>query len=186
MADNNAKNVSVGKPQIGGAVFFAPAGTTLPNDASTQLAEAFVNAGFISEDGVTNAIETDSEEIKAWGGDIVLNPQTSYSESYSMTFIEGNKTTYGVVFGEENVTVAEVTGAISIKHNGKEREERVLVVETLHGEFVKRQVIPRAKLKEVGEIAYKDDEAVGYEVTISALPDASGNTAYEYIAKVTV
>lgn len=183
MADNNAKNVSVGKPQVGGAVFFAPAGTALPTDATTALASAFVNAGFISEDGVTNEIETDSEEIKAWGGDVVLNPQTSRSESYSMTFIEGNETTYGVVFGKDNVTSGG-DGAITIKHNGKEPEERVMVVETLHGELVKRQVVPRAKVKEVGEIVYKDDEAVGYETTIAALIDSSGNTAYEYIAKV--
>lgn len=184
MANNDSKNVSVGKPNVGGAVFFAPAGTTIPTDATSKLNEAFVNAGYISEDGVTNEIETDSEEIKAWGGDVVLNPQTSRSEQYSMTFIEGNKTTYGVVFGEDNVQVAEVTGAITIKHNGKEREERVMVIETLHGDFVKRQVIPRAKVSEVGEIVYKDDEAVGYETTIKALLDADGNTAYEYIAKI--
>lgn len=184
MADNNAQNVSVGKPQIGGAVFFAPAGTAVPTDATTELAEAFLNAGYISEDGVTNEIETDSEEIKAWGGDVVLNPQTSRSEKYSMTFIEGNEVTYGVVFGKDNVSVDSVSGAITIKHNGKEREERVMVIETLHGDYVKRQVIPRAKVSEVGEIAYKDDEAVGYETTIAALLDAAGNTAYEYIAKI--
>lgn len=181
---NTATNVSVGKPQVGGAVFFAPAGTVLPTDATTPLASAFVSAGYISEDGVTNAIETESKEIKAWGGDVVLNPQTSRSEKYGMTFIEGNKVTYGVVFGEGNVTVAEGTGAITIKHNGLEREERVMVVETLHGELVKRQVIPRAKLLEVGEIVYKDDDAVGYEATFSALIDNDGNTAYEYIATV--
>lgn len=180
---NTATNVSVGKPQVGGAVFFAPAGTALPTDATTPLASDFLSAGYISEDGVTNAIETESKEIKAWGGDVVLNPQTSRSEKYGMTFIEGNAVTYGVVFGKDNVKV-EVSGAISIKHNGAEREERVMVVETLHGELVKRQVIPRAKLLEVGEIVYKDDDAVGYEATFSALIDNEGNTAYEYIAKV--
>lgn len=183
MAKNNAKNVSVGKPQVGGAVFFAPAGTVLPTDAVTPLAAAFENAGYVSEDGVTNEIETDAEEIKAWGGDVVLNPQTSRSEKYTMTLIEGNETTYGVVFGAGNVSTGE-DGSISIKHNGNEREERVMVVETLHGERVKRQVVPRAKVTEVGEIAYKDDEAVGYETTVSALLDGDGNTAYEYIAAV--
>lgn len=184
MAANDATKVSVGKPKIGGAVFFAPAGTEVPTDAVTALPAAFENAGYISEDGVTNAIETDSEEIKAWGGDIVLNPQTSRAETYAMTFIEGNEVTYGVAFGEDNVNVDTATGAITIKHNGKEREERVMVVETLHGDMVKRQVVPRAKVKEVGEIVYKDDEAVGYETTLAAIIDADGNTAYEHIAKL--
>lgn len=181
---NDAKNISVGKPMAGGAVFFAPAGTTVPTDAVTKLADAFVSAGYISEDGVTNSIETDSEEIKAWGGDVVLNPQTSRSEKFAMTFIEGNETTYGVVFGKSNVT--KNGEGFTIVHNGKEREERVMVIETLlsNGK-VKRQVIPRAKVTEVGEIVYKDDEAIGYETTISALLDANGNTAYEYIAAIT-
>nr|DAV56272.1 MAG TPA: tail protein [Caudoviricetes sp.] len=185
MAKNDAKNVSVGKPMVDGAIFIAPAGTALPTDAVTTLDKAYENVGYISEDGVTNAIETDSEEIKAWGGDIVANPQTSRSETFSYTMIEQNEVAFKHVFGSENVAVEEESGAITIKHNGKEREENPIVVETLlSGGKVKRQVIPRGKVKEIGEIAYKDDEPIGYETTIQALLDADGNTAYEYIAKL--
>ena len=185
MANNNAENVSVGKPKSNGAVFAAPSGTDLPTDATTALADAFVNLGYVSEDGVTNEIETDTEEIKAWGGDIVANPQTSRSEKFTYTLIEQNEEAFKHVFGKDNVTVDSSTGAITIKHNGNEREENVVVVETvLSGKKVKRIVIPRGKVSEIGEIVYKDDEAIGYETTIQALLDASGNTAYEYIATV--
>ena len=43
-------------------------------------------------------------------------------------------------------------------------------------------VIPSGKVIELGDVVCKDDEAIGYEVTLAASPDASGNTAYEYIA----
>ena len=182
-AKTDAKNVSVGKPNVGGAIFVAPKGTALPTDATTALAVDFKCVGFISEDGVSNEITTDSEEIKAWGGDIVLNPQTSRSEKYKFTMIETNETALKVAFGEDNVTVSD--GKISIMHNGKEREERVYVIETLIGtEKVKRQVIPRGKVSEIGEIVYKDDEVMGYETTVNALLDTAGNTAYEYIAAI--
>lgn len=51
MADANL--VTVSKPKVGGAVWRAPLGTTLPTDATSALDNAFKSLGYISEDGMT-------------------------------------------------------------------------------------------------------------------------------------
>ena len=51
----------------------------------------------------------------------------------------------------------------------------------LRGGAVKRIVIPCAHITEIEDIVYKDDEPLGYGVTLGATPDDSGVTHYEYI-----
>lgn len=181
---NTAANVTTGKPKIGGAIWRAPLGSTLPTDAATALDAAFACLGYVSEDGVTQTTEINTEEIRAWGGDVVLAPQTSKVDRYQMTLIETlNIEVLKMVFGNTNVSGTIQTG-IAITANAKELEESAYVIEmAMKGGVKRRIVIPDGKITEIGETAYKDNEAAGYQTTVTALPDASENTHYEYISQ---
>ena len=182
---SDASKVSTGKPKTGGAVSVAPVGTTLPTDPYTALDNAFAGLGYISEEGFKQAEERESQDIKAWGGDIVDSPQTSKSDTFSGTFIESmNENVQKLVHGDENVETGTVEQRtfMAIKANATELGEKAFVVDMiLKGGIPKRIVIPKGKVTEVGEVTYVDNEAIGYPVTIKAFPDSAGNTHYEYI-----
>src|SRR5690625_2654209 len=181
---SNAQNVTTAKPKVGGAIYTAPLGTELPTDAITELDSAFKSLGYVSEDGLTNENTPESEAIKAWGGDTVASVQTGKEDKFTYTLIEAlNINVLKQVFGPDNVEGDLDTG-ISIKVNNKELQEHVVVIDMImRGNILKRIVIPAGKVAEVGEISYKDEDPVGYETTLECIPDANGNTHYEYIQK---
>lgn len=180
---NNSANVSVGKPMAAGGIYAGDTTLTPPTDATSALPTGLAGLGYVSDDGLTNGIEMDSETIQAWGGDTVLTISTSRTETFSWTFIETNEEVLKQVYGPDNVTV---TGDnIAVVHNSKALPRQLYVFEILMtGDKVKRIVVPNSQITEVGDVVYVDGEPIGYEVTLSCYPDGEGNTVYEYIAAI--
>ena len=186
---NDKTNVSTGKPNIAGSIYRAPlsGSPSIPSDCTTALAAAYKCLGYVSEDGVTNSQANDNEKIKAWGGDVVLTIKKDRTDEFKFVLIESlNDDVLKTVFGDDNVTVADATTTapktISIASNDDDQPACCYVIEmvTQTGN-PKRIVITNGKVSEIGDITYKDEEAVGYEVTIAAEKDESGNTHYEYL-----
>lgn len=184
---NQSKYVSTGKPKVGGAVFKAPAGTTLPTDAKSTLGSGFVAMGYISEDGVSNTLGWDSEVIKDWGGSPVITYEDNKNDEFKMTFLESlNPAVLKAVHGDGNVTGtdAETTGGLTVTVTGDEHEAAVWVIDMiLKGNILKRVVIPAGTISALEEVVYKKNEPIGYGVTITATLDSSENFHYEYFEK---
>jgi len=181
---NDATKVSFGKPKATGAVFVAPAGTTLPTNATDALDAAFKGLGYVSEDGLVNSVETDTENVNAWGGDLVLVGMTNFAETFMVNLIETNAEALKVYYGEDNVTVDGDN--ITINQNSAQLPACIVVFElVLTGGRVKRIVVANAQLVDrSGEITYVDGEPIAYPVLFQAYPDTDGNTHTEYIALV--
>lgn len=181
---NKASNVTAGKPKITGAIFRAPVGSTLPTDAKAELDAAFKCLGYVSEDGVTNSNSPESEQTKAWGGDVVLSTQTEKPDTFQFKLIEAkNVDVLKMIYGDSHVAGTLDTG-ITVDVTAEDPGPAAYVIEmTLKDGDFKRIVIPSASISEMDDIVYNDSEPVGYDVTLTATTDDTGCTHHEYIVK---
>jgi len=174
---NDANLVSTGKPKITGAIHWAPRGTTVPDSVTDTLDAAFVDLGYLSEDGVT--LSRSNASIKAWGGDDVI---VIREESVKINLLQSKDVAVlKLVFGDDNVLVDAQTGEITVKSAADYSQAGVLVIDMImRGGIAKRLVVPKATVSEVGDTTYKDKDAIVYPVTIQANPDSDGFCHYEY------
>lgn len=181
----NASNVTAGKPQVAGAVFYADTSTqNLPTDSTTSLHADFTanDVGYISEEGVTNSNEITVEDIKAWGGDIVDSNETEFADKFQFTMIEStNVSALKAVYNDGKVTGTFATG-IKVSVGSITHQEKAWVFDMiLKSSSTMRLVLPRAKVVALGDITYVDGGVIGYNVTLAAYPDSTGHTHYKYI-----
>lgn len=172
-----AANVLVGRS---GALYVAPSGTPLPTTASMPLNAAFVELGYVSEDGVTETPEEDTSEIRAWqGSTIVRRVTSSYEHRFSFKLIETKKPVLELYFKGSTVQSDGGTGfKLDVKSPTTDR--RAFVLDVVDGDKVVRNVVEDGEVVERGEITYGAEDAVGYEVTLTAYP----NTAQTVVTKL--
>lgn len=183
---NSVASVLAGKPNVTGGVLIAPTGTALPVTAVAAPNVAFVSAGYIGDDGLSETLDRSTTKIKAWGTDVVRVLQSEFSVQYKFTFIETlNTGVLKAVYGDNNVTVTAAgvsTGTLrAIAVNGATLEHKEYIFEVKDGTARIRVVVPNGQVTEVGEIKYADAEVIAYQVTVEAFADASGNQSYKYI-----
>lgn len=174
-------NVAIGKPRVGGAIFRAPAGTALPTDASTALASAFVEQGYVSDEGVSRAITKSFASKKAWGGDEVASTKTEETVRVTFALIEANNpSSLRAKYGEGAVTVTD--GLTAIAYAGAETDAGVWVIDMEYNGVLRRLVFGNAKdVTEDFTQTYADEELIELPFELAVTKDATGLFFHEYI-----
>lgn len=160
-------NVTTARPRVTGAVYRAAVGTALPETASAALDGGFVCLGYVSQDGLKASSSLEREVTVSWGGGAVLDTTTGREDTFRFMLIEGkNARVRQTVFGTGNVSEIP-RGSVSRIRAEMPRFSWVVDM-ILSGGVLKRIVIPRGSVREVGDITYRDAELVAYPLTIRA------------------
>lgn len=175
--------VSAAKPAVGGGIWMGDMTAALPTNASAALSAAFKTLGYVSEDGVTRAISRDNTVVHAWGGDPVAVLSNNKTETFQFKLIEAdNLDVLGLTFGEASGALA--TG-ITVKSKADISAPHRFVISTILADNIHQRIcIPEGVVSEIGEMVYRDNEVIGFDVTITAMADSAGITAYEYMQTI--
>lgn len=183
---SSTTNVIPGSPNPGGGLYYGDLDAVLPTDAVTALDDTLTSLGIVSSDGVTNGQAITTSEVPDWLGGTVLVLQTKYTETYKVTLIEAlNVDVKKLVYGDSNVTSAAASSShgtqLTVKSTGRQRPYKSFVIDLLtpSGAAV-RKAIPIGQVTDVGDVKFQSSAEIGYEVTITAYKDSSGNYSYEY------
>ena len=181
MATMNVNEVTIGAAAATGAIWVAPKGTTLPTDASTELASAWTLLGFTSDAGVQISESSSSNVISAWEARTqVYNVRTEYTEQVSFMPIQCNADVAKLMWGDDAVTAA--TGTLAVKHHGKTLEPVCIVIETTPREDIVKRYTGTFQLTERGAQTMDGTQVDGRQLTFNSVPDSDGVTMYEYTA----
>lgn len=182
MADtNNTANVSVIKGVVGGYLYAAPAGTTLPTDYSTALAAAYVNLGYVTDSGATFSTDADSNTFKDLNGDDIATSSGGRTRTLNVQLAEVKPDSLKEVFGQTAVVVAG-SGDITITHNNNDMPHRVIVLElVLRNGRRWRRVIPDAQVTEWGDLTVLYSDLGYFDITFTL---NGSNPIIDYIQSV--
>lgn len=160
-----------------GAVWYAPAGTTLPTDSTTALASGFVNVGYL-DDGFELAQDLKTKEVTGWQNlDVLRLIPTQLSRHVKFEGIETNKTSVQLAWGGATVTVGAGSVYSLTLPASQATQEFVVVLDWNDGSVSQRIVIKRAVFKALPTIKFSRMDRIGYNMDIQALTPSDGTPA---------
>lgn len=158
-----------------GAVYMGPTTADAPTSPTSVLDVDLVELGYFSEDGVSEARDRSTEDIKGHTGTIIRTIITESSATFTVTLMETNEQVIELFYGAD-VTKQATYGYIDVDPSAT-GGRRAFVIDTIDGSEIIRTWIPQGELSEVGEVKRSSQEAIAYEVTIKAYPSSTINDA---------
>ncbi len=177
----NSDNVRVG---YAGSVYIGLPGATAPVDPETAWdADDWTELGHITEDGITEQSSQDVAEFKAWGypNSPVRIQTTSEEFSFQITFMETNVQILSIFHGIELDDFASTAASgghaqflKAMKGMAQVPQVRALGIDVVDGTHLTRIIVPKAQLTDRGDLSYKTDETVNYQMTFKGLVGSDG------------
>lgn len=185
----DASKVLVGTPDqlTTGAILCAPLGTDIPTlenikPSGVTLDDAFIDAGYANEDGITLTPDMSTNGIKEWGGAVVRQVLEEFNGTIEFTLIQTDEAAFKMAFGDEYVTAqaatAEHGNQLMAKLGAHLPESKVWVFKMKDGAARMLIVVPNGQVTTIDEATFNSTDPVGWAISVSCYPDSTGTAIY--------
>jgi len=174
---SNATHARVG---ITGAIYAAPLGSTAPTDATSALAAAYLDMGYISEDGIEEAWDDSVSRFVAWqSATVIRSAVTDSVGTLKLTMLETKKTTLEAFYRGSTITTPSA-GNYKLAIKPLVSAPKAWVFDVVDGARLIRTYIGNGEITERGSVMWANGEMAMYPVTLTFYPDANGDLAVKY------
>lgn len=163
----------------GASIYAAPLGTALPTDSTTALDVAWVDLGWVNEDGVTNSLKRNTTKHRSWGGTVVKVTQDAYEETIKFALLESSANVLAVAFGSDNVSVSGDT--FSVQHSHLQLARQSFCIDFVDGTRKGRIIIKEGQVTEVGDAKYVHKDLLRWDLTVDTfIPTGATAAVVQY------
>ncbi|MFD4523249.1 phage tail protein [Streptomyces sp. NPDC058470] len=167
---------------VKGTFYVAPVGTTAPTDPYSSWGVGWIDLGYVTEDGLTESLNENRTELKAWGYSGAVRTQvTDRAATFKITFMQTNAWTLALYYG---IDLADMTssGSGSTQFLAFEEPQTpeplyyALGMDVIDDDKPNRIIVARAEVTTKGDRTYKADTNQAFELTFSSLTAPNGGS----------
>lgn len=164
-----------------GGGWVSDVGTTAPSSPLIQPVSPWEPLGAISDDGLVFGFDEDSQEFTPWGLTSPLRTTITKSiRTFKVTLWETARVAVqSVMFRVPAADLTPSSGLTSFAETASPTvDRRAWWFAVFDGDSARGFYVPAGEISDRSDVTFKQDEMSGYEITITAYPDAAGNTVY--------
>jgi len=158
----------------GAAVYAGPVGTTAPTDVTTALDAAFLDMGFIAEDGITRGVEHETDRhygIHLQGSVLLKTSKRNFRPFFTFMPLEHDSDVVHLLLNPDADISDDATTQVR-EFTVPKYDERAWIIEQVEGDTVRRMHFPRGLVSEQGDLEDSPEGISPVEITIDLIATA--------------
>lgn len=156
-----------------GYIYTAPVGTTAPTDTTAALNAAFLDCGWVDENGITVTPQGSTTELKGITGATLAFIKDGDGFEYTCTLTESSATTASLLAPNSTAVTAAGITTRTVKSVSAPPSKAWVIEEHYSNGKIRRIVVPMGSAV-IGAVTSKHNGFRSFPLTISAIQASDG------------